>query len=463
MASRTSTPRSRSHSRSSTGSSGSSDTTMLDADAPPPLGPAQPRPAAHSTPSATSEPSTKDPAFSLILCLPRELRDKVYTFALASPFPFWWPAATSPKHDVALGLLRVARQIHKEATPILYLANKFLFTHPSDCNIFRVISSPCSSRITSACFRIREKDLRLWTTYLGSKQQERSLMADLPNLKSLWIFLRVGNVGPPGVIVQLPGGNAMANLPPAAQAHAQAAQHAVQQHIYSINQGIHINPHGRVEPIPGLGQAAAPPVHMMTGANGPGPLAPHADAGGDIDDENDDDDRNMVVIPPPPPAAAPAMPFQTFAANLVAHHHPNPPQPFQTPHLGPGVQGAINAIQPIPPAPPHNANALQSQIPLPPPPPPAPGQGQATHHTNFLRWERELGLESLCLSLQETRPKDVDIKIVCIMRCPRSEVERLVQRFAADLSVDRNGDARTRFRRLLGTEVSLEIAGYDVG
>jgi len=72
-----------------------------------------------------------------------------------------------------------------------------------------------------------------------------------------------------------------------------------------------------------------------------------------------------------------------------------------------------------------------------------------------------MGLENLCLSLQETRPSDADVKIVCIVKLPKAEVQRLVRIYHDELSVDRNGDARTRFRRVHGLDVSLEVSGYD--
>jgi hypothetical protein len=74
-----------------------------------------------------------------------------------------------------------------------------------------------------------------------------------------------------------------------------------------------------------------------------------------------------------------------------------------------------------------------------------------------------MGLENLCLSLQETRPAEADVKIVCIVKLPRPELQRLVRVYADELSLDKNGDARTRFRRAHGVDVSLEVSGYDVG
>lgn len=73
-----------------------------------------------------------------------------------------------------------------------------------------------------------------------------------------------------------------------------------------------------------------------------------------------------------------------------------------------------------------------------------------------------MGLEGLCLSLQDTRPVDADIKIVCIMKLLKPEVQRLIRLFPDELWPDRNGDARTRFRRVHGLDVCLEVSGYEV-
>ncbi|KAF2715654.1 hypothetical protein K504DRAFT_457804 [Pleomassaria siparia CBS 279.74] len=401
MTSLTSTPRSRS--RSSTGSSGSSDTTMLDA----PLAPAQPRPASHTNPSTTNPALSKDPTFSLLLSLPRELRDRIYAFALTSNFPFWWPSPAGPKHNVALGLLPANRQVYNEAAPILYTSNKFLFTHPSDCNIFRVIASPYSSLITSVYFRVREKDLRLWITYLGSKTQERSLKSDLPKLKSLWIFLRCGSVGAPGMLGQL-GGPAIVGLPHALAAQVHAAQNALVQQMGALHQQL-------------LGQ----PGNALQQAILPPPPVPGAFPA--------NDPANIQQVPPPPP---PAPPFQAFAQGQNS---------LLNPHL---------LAHPAPPLP--HVHGVQNNPPNPSP------IAQHTFYASFLRWERGMGIENLCLSLQETRPADVDVKIVCIMRLPKPDVLRLVRQFPDELAVDRNSDARTPFRKLHGVEVSLEISGFDV-
>lgn len=415
MASPSSTPRS----RSST-SSDSSDTTMLDA---PPVRPVRARPASHSSIAPTVLDKPSDPAFSLLLSLPRELRDKVYTCALVSQFPFWWPSPTTPQHNVALALLAVSRQVHEEAAPVFYAQNKFLFTNPSDCTIFRVIASPFAENITSVYFRIREKDVKLWTTYLGSKDPSRSMKYDLPKLKCLWIFLRCGMMGTPGVINGMVGNG---GLPALLAAQTQAIHHALGTHL---PQQVQINM-----------QALQHAMHQAhTGAH------PQLNA-------------NMAAN-----AQAP-MPFVQFAQNALQNHHHNQNPAAPHPH----------GLQNNPPANPSPLAALaahqQSQPPQNPPLPhhhPAHAHGHGHHQhgffSTFMRWEREMGLENLCLSLQETRPADADVKIMCIVKLPRPELQRLVRVYANELSLDRNGDARTKFRRVHGVDVSLEVSGYDIG
>ncbi|KAJ4307363.1 hypothetical protein N0V94_009751, partial [Neodidymelliopsis sp. IMI 364377] len=146
------------------------------------------------------------------------------------------------KHNLAVALLQASRHVYHEAAPVLYTANKFLFTHPSDCNLFRVVASPYAEHMASVYFRIREKDLRLWTSYLGSKSPDRSLHADLPNLKHLCIFMRCGSLGAPRLLghlgVQPFAGAppAFGALPPAMAVHVQAVHNALGQQVAALQQ-----------------------------------------------------------------------------------------------------------------------------------------------------------------------------------------------------------------------------------
>ncbi|KAI9660652.1 MAG: hypothetical protein M1821_010004 [Bathelium mastoideum] len=122
--------------------------------------------------------------------LPRELRDRIYTYALTSTQPFIWPCEHS-NHGLNPALLAVSKTLYREAAPILYAANKFMFSHPSDANMFvHIMDEHYASTITNICLRVRDRDLRLWTAYLGSTTPYRSLRADLPRLRMLWIFFR---------------------------------------------------------------------------------------------------------------------------------------------------------------------------------------------------------------------------------------------------------------------------------
>lgn len=372
----------------------------------PPVRPVRARPASHLSTSQQAADTRSDPSFSLLLSLPRELRDKIYAHALVSHFPFWWPSQTSPKHNVALALLSVSRQVHDEAAPLLYSQNKFLFTNPSDCTMFRVVASPLSENITSVYFRIREKDVKLWATYLGSKDPSRSMKYDLPRLKSLWVFLRCGMMGTAHMI----NGTNAAWL----AAQAQAIHHALGA---QLQQQVQIN----MQHLQHALQQAHAGLQAQFAAN--------------------------IATNGQPP-----MPFVQFAQN-GAPPHPHGLQ--NNPPANPSPLAALAAAQ------------QQPQVPQPPPQHVHHGQAHAHQHASLfatiMRWEREMGLENLCLSLQETRPVDADVKIVCIVKLPRPEVQRLVRVYAEELSLDKNGDARTRFRRVHGADVSLEFSGYEVG
>ena len=47
-----------------------------------------------------------------------------------------------------------------------------------------------TSPLAHVCFRVRDREVGLWTSYLGSTSISRSLRADLPALETLWIFFQ---------------------------------------------------------------------------------------------------------------------------------------------------------------------------------------------------------------------------------------------------------------------------------
>ncbi|KAH9870080.1 hypothetical protein J1614_007002 [Plenodomus biglobosus] len=474
MAARTWTPQSRS--RSSSGSSSSSDTTMMDMPPQSPSRPARLRNSSQSQPSTmptasstTVHPAVHDLSFSLLLSLPRELRDRIYTAALTAPYLFSWPGKPPAKvsHHVNVNLLRANRQVYNEAVAILYSQNKLLFTHPSDLNIFRVIASPASQNITSVYFRIREKDLRLWTSYLSSKNPERSLKADLPNLKNLWLFMRCGSMGAPAMLGQLGnGGGAQGGGQHVQQPHHGLQLQALQNTlVQNQHQQAHMQQQTHGMPF----AAQAPPVVAAA------PQTTH----------------NNHTPPPPPPAPVPFIQFTQGVLSYGGHANPNGHTNQQ--HNNNNNNTTHLFAQHNPSAPSHPTAAT-----IPPPTPVLPGQPINTHplytsflrptthplYTSFLRFEREMGIEWLCLSLQDTltctsasATNDAttsststsadpntkpEVKIVCIMRIPRPEVDRLASLYPDELSVDRHGDARTRFWKVRGVELSLEFSGFDV-
>ncbi|CAG5142507.1 uncharacterized protein ALTATR162_LOCUS1165 [Alternaria atra] len=450
---------------------------MIDA---PPKSPSRPvrlRNPSHSavlpTPTASQAQTDEiqpDPSFSLLLSLPRELRDRVYVYALVSNIPFLWPA-TAPEsysnkpRNVNVNILRTNKQVYNEAVDILYSQNKFLFTHPSDCNIFRVVTSPASVNIQSVYFRIKDKDLGLWTAYLGSKREERSLRGDLPKLRNLWVFLRlavcphfISNVltGPHGGLVGPIGGTQGG-----VGGGVQAVQNAMGQQIHALQQQV---------------QNAVNQV--FTNAQIVGGGGGHAHPAG-----------NANQIPPPPPPA-PAMPFPQFMQGALGlgahtHHHQGPPVPH--------AHGQHNHPPNPSPLAQHLQQNQQANVPIHHIPAPA-NLATDPHrlYSSFVRSARFKVIESLCLQLNDvlnsrsskstpstipemapassksppttiestSSPSNTEIKIVCILRPGKRQVERLLSMFPDELFLDPvTQDARTKFRKMHGVEVSVEFNG----
>ena len=87
--------------------------------------------------------------------------------------------------------------------------------------------------------------------------------------------------------------------------------------------------------------------------------------------------------------------------------------------------------------------------------------GPADLLDRFFLWERDQGLETLCLSLQD-KTGDAEVKVVCIQRLLRQDVRTLTRSYPDELVMDQQGDARTRFKRAWGVEVSLELSAMDL-
>ena len=132
-------------------------------------------------------------AESHLFTLPREIRDRIYTFCLTAHggLPVEWPTLWKA-YNLQPQLLRTCKIIFNEAAPLLYTLNDMTFHHPSDANMFvRAISSPPLARnISTLSLHIKAQDTRLWMPYLNSKDNKRSLRSDFPNLRELNIRFR---------------------------------------------------------------------------------------------------------------------------------------------------------------------------------------------------------------------------------------------------------------------------------
>ena len=132
-------------------------------------------------------------AESPLFTLPREIRDRIYSFCLTSQngMQIDWPSPCKTG-TIQVQLLRACKIVHNEAAPLLYTDNNLTFHHPSDANMFvRAISSPILSRhVANVSLHIKAQDTRLWMPYLTSRDQSRSLKTDFPNLRELNIRFR---------------------------------------------------------------------------------------------------------------------------------------------------------------------------------------------------------------------------------------------------------------------------------
>lgn len=142
----------------------------------------------HSMPDKQAPP-TKPELFTL----PRELRERIYTYALSTSHTIPWPSLNLRTH-LSPQLLRTCKMIYAEAAPVLYSQNRFHFTHPSDANMFLYNHNPDLVRENVKKIQLVIKDHRdvrnLWTYWLSSTMITRSLTFDYPNLVNLDIRLR---------------------------------------------------------------------------------------------------------------------------------------------------------------------------------------------------------------------------------------------------------------------------------
>jgi len=132
------------------------------------------------------------PASSLCR-LPYFIRMKIFRPLLTSPHGTTYPSPPNTSlRNLQPQILRVCRLFHRELSPLLYHDAKLIFSHPSDANLFtQVLSSPqYSSDIHTLVLRVKNTDVKIWSTYFTSRSRERSLIFDFPDLKTLHIRFR---------------------------------------------------------------------------------------------------------------------------------------------------------------------------------------------------------------------------------------------------------------------------------
>jgi hypothetical protein len=131
------------------------------------------------------------PALPPLLRLPPELRAHIGQHALANGEAVSWPSADNPPRNIAAGALRICRALRDETAHALYASNALLFRHPSDANMFLHAHRPERARLVRRMLvHVADRDLALWTPYLSSTSQHRSLCHDYPRLRELLVVVR---------------------------------------------------------------------------------------------------------------------------------------------------------------------------------------------------------------------------------------------------------------------------------
>jgi hypothetical protein len=133
-------------------------------------------------------------AESPLFLLPREIRDRIYSFCLTAREgePLEWPTEHL-QCGLQPQLLRTCKIIYNEAGPMLYTLNDMTFHHPSDANMFvRAVSSQrFSHHVSKLSLHIRATDTRIWMPYImTSRDRHRGLEYDFPHLRELSIRIR---------------------------------------------------------------------------------------------------------------------------------------------------------------------------------------------------------------------------------------------------------------------------------
>lgn len=126
-----------------------------------------------------------------ILRLPAELRARILYFCFKQPKPISWPMAQPGPQGLPVSLLRTCKTLYHESADTLYQRNTLLFRHPSDCNMFLYMYNyQQAQKVRRLLLHVTDREVSLWTAYLSSNTQHRSITNDYPNLEELYIVLK---------------------------------------------------------------------------------------------------------------------------------------------------------------------------------------------------------------------------------------------------------------------------------
>ncbi|KAH7408134.1 hypothetical protein DE146DRAFT_363538 [Phaeosphaeria sp. MPI-PUGE-AT-0046c] len=123
---------------------------------------------------------------SRLLQMPAEIRNSIYTYALGGhAFKFLWPkrirGSQSTQPTYTLALPRVCRQIHTEASLVVFAANDFFLDlePPDGGTSLAFLKERSTAELES---------MQSCTLFYGYRTYDSSVFAMMPNLRSLRLF-----------------------------------------------------------------------------------------------------------------------------------------------------------------------------------------------------------------------------------------------------------------------------------
>ena len=422
------------------------------------------------------------------------------------------------QNAIATALLRTCRAIYIEATDVLYSQNRFVFHHPSDCNMFvriygrgiaqsqvakvrspsdAAISSPSStsantsdpvltpaatstSPIAHVCFRIRDRDVGLWINYLASTFASRSLRGDLPNLQTLWIFFRstywTDLDGDPldnyvrwtadprlrDLCLSLCERKTSLTAMNGVQAGGRATAGNGDNHMPVLN--AYSTAH-QLPQLQYLQQAHQPNHHHHHNHNHHHHIHHYYHHHHHQPHNHPLPHPNQHHVPHPQQQQQQQHPFpdnqphpHVQLTNYLLSQHQEHHDHHNNNSNSNNSDTATPPMPFVPDIPPVPLIPITYPSPIPPPPPPPPQAPAAT--------SEESPVDSLPGSgpaATAKQPFSPVIRVMCLYKLPRIDIIELLRRHRSQLSLDPVQDlARSRFFRIHGIEVALELLPLDL-